>query len=174
MFEKFFSLKKDKGPKYYMCARRDDGFIAAYRAYFILQGRKIQKIRGLRYNYTVIYSKKANDWKSFSPTHVVFNIKAKNTDPAGWKIEQNKYDRVRYDRNALTELLSKVQIRLRGYIQLVLHEFDGYQLIDMTQTDQEGHGTILGSQSLAFKDGQPLRLRKKIHLDDLSDFYKKT
>lgn len=172
MIKRLFSKKANEGPKYYMCARRDNGFIAAYRAYFFLQGTTIRKISGLRYSHTVIFGKKADAWKHFSPTYAVFNIKAKNTDPSGWKIVQNEFDRERFDLNALTELLSKVQIRLKGYIQMVLHEFDGYQLIAMTRTDHETHGTILGKQSLLFKDGQPVPIGKRICLDDLKDFYR--
>lgn len=174
MLEKLFSKKGKEEPKYYMCARRDNGFVPAYRAYFLLQGTTIKKISGLRYNHTVIFGKKADAWKLFSPTYVVFNIKAKNTDPTGWKIVQNEFDRERYDLNVLTGLLSKVPLWLKGYIQMVLHEFDGYQLIAMTRTDHETHGTILGKQSLLFRNGQPVPIGNRICLDDLREFYRNT
>ena len=60
----------------------------------------------------------------------------------------------------------------KRHIGLVLREFDGYQLIYMARTDQEGQGTILGTQSRFFKDGNPIKIRRKIRLDDVRDFYR--
>ena len=116
--------------------------------------------------------KRADDFTYFSPGYYVFNIKAKNSDPSEWKIGQNEYEKVRYDINALITLLKKSEIILKGYIELVLHEFDGYQLIHMTRTDQEGHGTILGEQSLFFRDGDPIKIGRRIKFDDVRDFYR--
>ena len=48
----------------------------------------------------------------------------------------------------------------------------GYQLIHMTRTDQEGHGTILGEQSLFFRDGNPIKIGRRIKFDDVRDFYR--
>ncbi len=62
---------------------------------------------------------------------------------------------------------------LKGYIQLILHEFDGYVIIYMSRTDQEGHGAVLGEQSLFFRDGTPIDLGKKIRFISVHDFYRK-
>jgi hypothetical protein len=158
--------------KYYICARRDNGFIPAYRAYFFINGNKIKRVSCMRYEHSVTFGKRADEYKFFSPAYYVFDIKAKNSDPSEWKIRQNEYDKEKYDINALITLLKKAEITLKGYIELVLHEFDGYQLIHMARTDQEGHGTILGEQSLFFKDGNPIKIGRKIRLDDLRDFYR--
>ena len=172
MFSFFKKVPQDSGPKYYICARRDNGFIPAYRAYFFIDGNKIKRVSGFRYEHCVIFGKRSDDYKYFSPGYYVFDIKAKNNDPSEWKIRQNEYEKERYDINALITLLKKAEITLKGYIELVLHEFDGYQFIHMVRTDQEGHGTILGEQSLFFRNGNPIKIGKKIKLDDVKDFYR--
>ena len=48
--------------------------------------------------------------------------------------------------------------------------FDGYQLIHMSQTDQEGHGTRLGDQSLFFRNETPIKIGRRIKLEDVRDF----
>ena len=160
------------GEKYYICARRDNGFIPAYRAYFFINGNKIKRVSVFRYEHSVTFGKRADEYKFFSPAYYVFNIKAKSNEPSDWKIRQNEYEKEKYDINALITLLKKAEITLKGYIELVLHEFDGYQLIHMARTDQEGHGTILGEQSLFFKDGNLIKIGRKIKLDDVRDFYR--
>lgn len=172
MFSIRHNAAHENGSKYYICARRDNGFIPAYRAYFFINGNKIKRVSVFRYEHCVIFGKRADEYKFFSPAYYVFNIKAENNDPSEWKIRQNEYDKEKYDINALIRLLKKTEITLKGYIELVLHEFDGYQLIHMARTDQEGHGTILGEQSLFFKDGKPIRIGRKIRLDDVRDFYR--
>ena len=172
MFSIRLNTTRDNGQKYYICARRDNGFIPAYRAYFFINGNKIKRVSVFRYEHSVIFGKRADEYKFFSPAYYVFNIKAKSNDPSEWKIRQNEYDKEKYDINALIRLLKKTEITLKGYIELVLHEFDGYQLIHMARTDQEGHGTILGEQSLFFKDGNPIKIGRKIRLDDVRDFYR--
>ncbi len=47
----------DNDVQYYICARSDNGFIAAYRAYFHIQGNKIKKISQFRYEHKVIFGK---------------------------------------------------------------------------------------------------------------------
>ena len=171
----FNILKKaphEDEPQYYICARRDNGFIAAYRAYFFIKGSKIRRVSVFRYEHSVIFGKRADDYEFFSPLYCVFNIIAGDNDPSGWKIEQNKYDRERYDTDALIALLKKAEITLKGYIELILHEFDGYQLIHMVRTDQEGHGMILGEQSLFFRDGDPIRIGSRINLGSVRDFFR--
>lgn len=159
--------------KYFICARRDNGFIAAYRAYFLITGTKIKRISKFRYEHSVIFGKRADDYKKFSPGYYVFNIQAKHSDPSEWKIEQSKYETERYDIDALVTLLGKAEITLKGYIELVLNEFDGYQLVHMSRTDQEGHGVILGEQSLFFRDGNPIQIGRKIDFGDVRDFYRR-
>lgn len=160
-------------PRYYICARCDNGFIAAYRAYFYIEGSRVKKVSGFRYDH-VIFGKKADDYKFFSPGYYVFNIKAKSCDPADWKIEQNKYEKDRYDVNALIDLLKRTEIKLKGYIQLVLNEFDGYQIIHMARTSEETHGLHMGAQSLFFRDGTPIAIGKKINFGSVRDFYRYT
>ena len=171
-----FKIKRnsldDNEPKYYICARRDNGFIPAYRAYFFIHGNKVKKVRGFRYGHRVIFGKGADDYKSFSPEYYVFNIKAKSNDPTDWKIVQNKYEKNRYDVNALINLLKKAEITLKGYIQLVLHDFDGYQIIHMVRTSEETHGLHMGEQSLLFRDGMPITIGKKINFASVRDFYR--
>jgi hypothetical protein len=72
----------------------------------------------------------------------------------------------------LIALLKKAEITLKGYIELILHEFDGYQLIHMARTDQEGHGMLLGEQSLFFRDGNPIKIGSKINLGSVRDFFR--
>ena len=157
-------------PEYYICARRDNGFVPAYRAYFFIKGDKVKRISGIRYEHKVIFGKRSDDYESFSPGYFVFDIIAENNDPSEWQIKQSEYQSERYDIDALIALLKKAEITLCGYIQLVLHEFDGYTLIHMSRTDQEGHGTVLGEQSLFFRDGNPIKIGRKIRFDDVRDF----
>ena len=67
----------DNGSKYYICARRDNGFIPAYRAYFFINGNKIKRVSVFRYEHSVIFGKRADEYKFFSPAYYVFNIRAK-------------------------------------------------------------------------------------------------
>ena len=171
----FNILKKaphEDEPRYYICARRDNGFVAAYRAYFFIKGSKIRRVSVLRYEHSVIFGKRADDYEFFSPLYCVFDIEARDNDPSGWKIEQNKYEKERYDTDALIALLKKTESTLKGYIELILHEFDGYQLIHMVRTDQAGHGMHLGEQSLFFRDGNPIKIGSKIRLGSVRDFYR--
>ena len=163
----------DNEIQYYICARADNGFIAAYRAYFCIQGIRIRKISGLRYEHTVIFGKHKDDYKLFSPNDYVFNIKASSNDPTEWKIKQNEYQKDRYDIDNLISLLKKTEILLEGYIELILHEFDEYQIIYMSRTDQEGHGTVLGEQSLFFVNKVPIEIGKRIRFISVRDFYRK-
>ena len=165
---------KDNEPRYYICARRDNGFIPAYRAYFFILGNTVKKVGKFRYEYRVIFGKKSDDYQSFSPGYYVFNIKAKSNDPTEWKIEQSKYEKNRYDVNGLIRLLKKTEIMLKGYIQLVLHDFDGYQIIHMVRTSEETHGLHMGEQSLLFRDGIPIAIGKKINFGSVRDFYRYT
>jgi hypothetical protein len=87
------------GEKYYICARRDNGFIPAYRAYFFINGNKIKRVSVFRYEHSVTFGKRADEYKFFSPAYHVFNIKAKSNDPSEWKIRQNEYDKEKYDIN---------------------------------------------------------------------------
>ena len=48
-------------PKYYICARRDNGFIPAYRAYFFIKGNKIKRVSCMRYEHSVTFGKRADD-----------------------------------------------------------------------------------------------------------------
>ena len=41
MFSIRLNTTRDNGQKYYICARRDNGFIPAYRAYFFINGNKM-------------------------------------------------------------------------------------------------------------------------------------
>lgn len=169
----FDRLKKDdNAPKYYICARRDNGFVPAYRAYFFIHGNKIKKVSVFRYEHQTVFGNKADEFQFFSPNHCVFSIKAENNNPSDWKIVQNQYDKVKYDVNTLIMLLKQTRIIVTGFIQLVLNEFDGYVMIHMASTDQEGHGMILREQSLFFKDGSIINIDKKIHFDDVRDFYR--
>ena len=171
-----FNIRKKpphgKEPRYYICARLDNGFIPSYRAYFFIEGSRIKRVSQFRYEYSVIFGKRADDYKFFAPGYYVFNIKAKSNDPSGWKIGQSEYEKEKYDTDALVGLLKKAEITLKGYIQLVLNEFDGYQLIHMVRTDQEGHGTHLGEQSLFFRDGNPIKIGRRIRFDAVRDFYR--
>ena len=159
-------------PRYYICARADNGFVPAYRAYFYIKGSTIKRVSGFRYEHSVIFGKRADDYKMISPGYFVFNIKAPSNDPSEWQIEQSKYQEERYEISALVMLLKKAEITVKGYIQLILHEFDGYQLICMSSTDQEGHGTVLGQQSLFFRDGAPVKIGRRIRFNAVHDFYK--
>ena len=172
MFKILKKAPHEDEPKYYICARRDNGFIAAYRAYFFIKGSKIKRVSGFRYEHSVTFGKRAGDYEFFSPLYCVFDIEARDNDPSGWKIEQNKYEKERYDTDALIALLKKTEITLKGYIELILHEFDGYQLIHMARTDQEGHGMLLGEQSLFFRDGNPIKIGSKINLGSVRDFFR--
>ena len=142
MFKILKKAPHEDEPKYYICARRDNGFIAAYRAYFFIKGSKIRRVSVFRYEHSVIFGKRADDYRE------------------------------RYDTDALITLLKKAEITLKGYIELILHEFDGYQLIHMVRTDQEGHGMILGEQSLFFRDGNPIKIGSKINLGSVRDFFR--
>ncbi len=158
--------------KYYICARADNGFIPAYRAYFRIQGSRIRKISGFRYEYTVIFGKHRDDYKFFSPKDYVFNIEAPSNDPTKWIIKQNEYQKDRYDIDDLVLLLKKTEISLEGYIELILHEFDNYHIISMSRTDQAGHGILLGEQSLFFVNKVPIKIGKRINFRSVHDFYK--
>ena len=166
------SVPAENEPKYLICARRDNGFIPAYRAYFLIRGNTVKKVGHFRYEHSVIFGKSADDYQFFSPGYYVFNIKAKNNDPFDWKIEQSKYEKVQYDTDKLIALLKKTEIMLKGYIQLVLNEFDGYQIIHMVRTSEETHGLHMGEQSLLFRDGIPIAIGKKINFGSVRDFYR--
>ena len=97
MFSIRLNTTRDNGQKYYICARRDNGFIPAYRAYFFINGNKIKRVSVFRYEHSVIFGKRADEYKFFSPAYYVFNIKAKSNDPSEWKIRQNEYEKEKYD-----------------------------------------------------------------------------
>ena len=63
----------DNGQKYYICARRDNGFIPAYRAYFFINGNKIKRVSVFRYEHSVIFGKRADEYKFF-PLPIMYLI----------------------------------------------------------------------------------------------------
>ena len=78
MFSIRHNAAHENGSKYYICARRDNGFIPAYRAYFFINGNKIKRVSVFRYEHCVIFGKRADEYKFFSPAYYVFNIKGQN------------------------------------------------------------------------------------------------
>jgi len=158
--------------EYYICAGADNGIVSAYRAYFCIRGSRIRKISEFRYDNTVIFGKNRDDYKFFSPPNYVFNIKASSNDPTKWEIKQNEYQKDRYNIDDLVLLLKKTEISLEGYIELILYEFDRYQIIYMSATDQEGHGNFLGEQSLFFVNKVPIKIGKRIRFISVRDFYR--
>ncbi len=65
MFSIRHNAAHENGSKYYICARRDNGFIPAYRAYFFINGNKIKRVSVFRYEHCVIFGKRADEYKFF-------------------------------------------------------------------------------------------------------------
>ena len=73
MFSIRLNTTRDNGQKYYICARRDNGFIPAYRAYFFINGNKIKRVSVFRYEHSVIFGKRADEYKFF-PLPIMYLI----------------------------------------------------------------------------------------------------
>ena len=115
-----------KKPDYLLKFGRDNGFVAAYRAYIKIDGEQANKINEWRYdNY--IHGKEEYDFVRYD-THS-FDAVAKSADPNEWEYVQNKYDKDEYDVELVKNMLAQMGVNFTGDVYIVIYSFDNISVI---------------------------------------------
>lgn len=158
--------KPDKLPKYLFEAGADNGLIAAYRAYFTLDGEELKLIKEKEF-YSLL---RENKYKSFTPYHCSVDVTTNDGDIRTWKYRQDYGEK--YDVEKLFPLIEELDVERTEYFFIEITEFDGYQLAAVHNTAEDGHGLALGRREGVFKDGKRMAISPKIRVGSYRMFYK--
>ena len=154
-------------PAYVIKAKRDNGFISAYQAFFAIDGDSISAISSSRYEDLTLGSDKP--YERVSVTTCSFDIYAPGRDPMEWRYEQSQYDTKRYAVQSLIWDLKQMGLSYTGDVYVLVTFLDEYKIVKAVNLD----GMVVLDESYAvFRNDEPLDLPKGMSLSDLSIFYK--
>ena len=165
-----FGIKRKprKLPKYLFEAGADNGLIAAYRAYFTLDGEELRLIKEREFDS--LLRENRDKYKSFRPYHCSIDVTTNDGDMRSWQYRQDYGEK--YDIEKLYPLIEEMNVERTKYFFVQLTEFDEYQLVYMCNTDQDGHGLVLGKREAVFKDGKRIEISPKIRVGSYRTFYR--
>lgn len=157
-----------KPPKYLIESGADNGFIPVYRAYYALEGDAFHVMR------EGVYSKNKykNDYKYFNPTSFSINVTTDGDDPETWSFEQSYDKNGPFDKKEIIRLFNDMNVRRTKYFFFYINEFDGYRMVYVCNTDQNGHGTVLDEKNALYRNSRKMKIPKKTHLYSIRGFYK--
>ena len=163
------SAGKNAEPEYLIKAKRDNGFVSAYKAFFALDGENLYKISGRKYDDLTLGDD--SKYKVIIPETISFDIEAPESDKSTWKIFTTNYDMQQETENgpALVTLmtdLTKMGITYTGSLYVLVTRFDDYKIVQVTNLD--GNSVIDECYAL-FKNGS---LSKNIDLSSISQIYR--
>ncbi len=153
-------------PEYLIMAGLDNGFVAAYRAYFSLTGSDMTKISGRKYDKLRLGNK---NYERIEESVFTFDVTAEKLDPDTWIYERNKYIEEIYDEQVLIKDLKDMGILYTGKLYIVVTTFDDYRLI---QVDSLDGSSIADSSYAAFKGDERLELGKRTELHSIRAIYR--
>ena len=156
-----------KEPAYLIRAKSDNGFVAAYRAYFAVDGNSVSEISQRRYEDLTLGSGSA--YQAITARTYSFDVSARSSDPLEWQYTQNEYDDKKYDTQLLIWDLKQMKLPYTGTLYVLVKTFDDYRVVLVAEMD--GNSVIDESYAM-FRDEDRLALPKGAKLYGLSDFYR--
>ncbi len=154
-------------PAYVIRAKRDSGFVSAYKAHFAVDGNSITKISASRYEDLTLGSE--SNYKPISATTCAFDVVATTKDPTEWTYTQNEYDTKHYAVQSLIWDLKQMKVSYTGTLYVLVTFFDEYKVLKVANLDGM---SVLDESYAMFRNDEPLSLSKDMQLGDLRDFYK--
>ncbi len=154
-------------PTYLIKAKRDNGFVSAYKAHFAVKGNSITKISEYRFDDLTLGSD--SDYEVISATTCAFDVVAETKDPMEWKYKQNEYDEKRYAVQSLIWDLQQMKLSYTGSLYVLVTFFDDYKVLKVAMLD--GMSVLDESYAMFIKD-EPMKLSDDMQLSDLWRFYK--
>ena len=88
------SCGSNSKPAYLLMCGEDNGLVAAYRAYFSLDGTTVQKVHEDRFNNLV---GRSGDYTLINQTTYSFTAEAKSSNASKWVFTESPYDKETYD-----------------------------------------------------------------------------
>ena len=160
------SCSSSDKPGYVLMCGEDNGLVAAYRAYFVLDGTTVQEIREDRYNNLL----KTNEYSLINQTTYNFTADAKTSNASKWTYTESQYDTETYNTDKLIKYLKKMNVYYTGDIYIQIAEFDSYTVIEVWNTDGD---TITDITTGLFKGSSMVDLQNGVTLKSLWKVYKK-
>lgn len=153
---------------YVLMCGEDNGLVAAYRAYYELDGTTVKEIREDRFNNLVT---KTDDYKLINQTTYNFTADAKSSNASKWTITESGFDEELYDIGKLVKYLKKMDVYYTGDIYIKVSVFDSYTVIEVQRLDGN---TITDITTGLFKGSSMIKLQKGEMLKSLWKVYKRT
>ena len=116
-------------PAYFLEAGEDNDLVAAYRAYFELDGNSVKEVKEVRYDLLITGADSL--YKQISFKSYYFKASAQTTGPADWSYTESPHDKAKYNKDTLIDFLKKMDIDYTGDLQITILEFDNYTLIEV-------------------------------------------
>lgn len=156
-----------KEPAYLIRAKSDNGFVAAYRAYFAVDGNVVSEVSQRRYEDLTLGS--GSSYQAITARSYAFDVSARGGDPLEWQYTQNEYDDKKYDVQLLIWDLKQMKLPYTGTLYVLVKTFDDYRALLVAQMDGN---SVLDESYAVFRDEDRLALPKGAKLYGLSDFYR--
>lgn len=168
------SAGKNAEPEYLIKAKRDNGFVSAYKAFFALDGESLYKISERKYEVLTLGDN--SKYKVIVPETISIDITAPGSDKLAWEVSfPSDYEMQAgsttepYTRETLIADLTKMEITYTGSLYVLVTRFDDYKIVQVTNLD--GNSVIDESYAL-FKNGSKLPLSKNMDLSSISQIYR--
>ena len=153
-------------PSYVLTAGEDNGLVAAYRAYFEIDGNTVNEIQEDRYRNLIL---KNSDYMAVNYTTYIYNVDAKSSNVTKWSYTESGYDTELYNTDKLIKYLKKMDVYYTGDVYIQIMEFDKYTLIEVQ--NKEG-STVVDISTALFKNGMMVNNPKGVTLKSLDKVYK--
>ena len=161
-------------PEYLIKAKRDNGFISAYKAHFALDGESLYKISERKYEALTLGED--SKYKMIVPDTLSFDISAPGNDKSKWEIVlpsnymmQEGNITEPYLRESLIADLTQMGITYTGSLYVLVTRFDDYKIVQVTNLDGN---TVIDETYALFKNGSQLPLSKDIDLSSIWRIYR--
>lgn len=155
-----------KLPDYLLMFGRDNGWVAAYRAYLRIDGDKVTKITQWSYDNYILGK---DDYGYLEYDIHSFDAVADSSDPDEWEYVQNKYDTEEYDVEPVKEMLTEMGVEFTGDIYIILYDCEDITIVSVEMLD---NSTIKDSRYGLFLDGKMLEVPNNVDMRDLREIYR--
>ncbi len=161
------SCSTGKKPDYLLMCGEDNGLVAAYRAYFSLDGTTVKKIHEDHFNNLV---SRGSDYELINYTTYSFTADAPSSNASKWVFTESQYNTEPYDVDQLIKYLKKMEVYYTGDIEIQIATFDSYTVIEVWEVDGR---TVNDITTAAFKGNSMVDLQNGATLESLWKVYKK-
>ncbi len=156
-----------KEPAYLIKAKRDNGFVSAYKAHFAVDGDSITKISESKFDNLTLGD--SSNYTVIPATTCAFDVVAETKDPLEWKYTQNEYDEKRYAVQSLIWDLQQMKLSYTGTLYVLVSFFDEYKVLKVAMLDGR---SVLDESYAMFRNDEQMALSDDMQLSDLWRFYK--